>query len=294
MLRRECGRLLSKCTTLRVGGPVSSWLEAEDIKDLLEAIKAAEDEKKDITLIGRGSNILARDQGFDGIAVCLGKGFNFIETEEYPVVRVGAGTPVSLLVRKTAESGLTGCEFLAGIPGTFGGALFMNAGVRDIENPRKMIEVKDIILDVDVLDVKNRKRRTLKKEDIKFKYRSSGLDGRCIISGRLNLDEADRGWIEDRIGRYMKKREWISALGFPSAGSVFKNPDSSRPAGRLIEECGLKGMRVGGAEISKAHANFIVNVGGATSDDIMQLIGLAKERVNEKFGIDLELELKII
>ncbi|MBU1887632.1 MAG: UDP-N-acetylmuramate dehydrogenase [Candidatus Omnitrophica bacterium] len=294
MLRREYGKLLSRHTTLKIGGPVFCWIEPENINDLLSAITIAGDLQKDLAIIGAGSNILAREQGFDGIAVYLGRGFDFIEKEEDDIVKVGPGLPVSLLVKKTAEWGLTGCEFLAGIPGSFGGALFMNAGARDIEDPGRMREVKDIVVDVDVINVKNIKKETLKRKDIPFTYRSSGLDGGCVISGRLKLEKAGEEIIRKKIESFVKSREWMKKLGFPSAGSVFKNPDSAMPAGRLIEESGLKGARVGGAEISKAHANFIVNTGGATSKDVMELIELARKNVRDKFGIELELELKLI
>lgn len=294
MLKHEYGKLLSGYTTLKVGGPAFCWLEPENINDLLEAVELAEREKKDIVIIGGGSNILARGKGFSGIVIRLGKEFSFIDREKDNVVRVGAGLPLSLLAKKTAEWGLTGCEFLTGIPGSFGGALFMNAGVRDIEDPVRMLEVKDIILDADALDVRSRKRYILKKEDIGFAYRSSNLKERCVISGRLKLEKAGEDEIKERTGRFVKARQWIKALGFPSAGSVFKNPAGSKPAGILIEECGLKGARVGGAGISDSHANFIVNLGGASSDDVMSLIDLAKKKVKEKFDIDLELELKLL
>ncbi|MBU0759077.1 MAG: UDP-N-acetylmuramate dehydrogenase [Candidatus Omnitrophica bacterium] len=294
MLRREYGKLLSRHTTLKIGGPVFCWLEPENIGDLLDAIKIAKDTQKDLAIIGGGSNILASEQGFGGIAVYLGRGFDSIEKEGEDVVKVGAGVPLALLVKKAAEWRLAGCEFLAGIPGSFGGALFMNAGARDTEDPETMREVKDIVVDVEVINVKNIKKETLSRKDILFAYRSSGLDGKCVVSGRLKLNKDGREIIENRTRSFIKKREWIEKIGFPSAGSVFKNPDGAATAGRLIEKSGLKGVRVGGAEISKAHANFIVNIGGATSKDVMQLIELAKKKVSEKFGIDLELELKII
>lgn len=294
MLKREYGRLLSQYTSFKIGGPVFCWLEPEDLQDLLEILYVAEGLKKPVFFIGKGSNLLVNDSGFDGICVHLRKGFDVIEMEEGDIIRVGAGCPVPVLVNKTVEWGLTGCEFLAGVPGSFGGALFMNAGVRDVQNPERMLEVKDIALDIDVVDIKNRERETLRKEDIGFGYRSSGLDGKCIISGRLKLDKSDRGIIRENISHFLEKRKWMQGLGFPTAGSVFKNPICNEPVGRLIEECNLKGTRIGGAEISRAHGNFIVNVDNASAGDVIGLIELAKRRVKEKFGIDLELELKLI
>jgi UDP-N-acetylmuramate dehydrogenase len=294
MLKREYGRLLSGCTTLKIGGPVFCWLEPGNIDDLFEAVDLARGEGKKITVIGRGSNILARGEGFDGIVMRLGQGFGFINKEDDDIINVGAGLPLSLLVKKTAEWGLTGCEFLAGIPGSFGGALFMNAGVRDAKDPSRTLEVKDLILDAEVLDLMTGKKHVIKKDDMGLTYRSSKLEGKCVISGRLKLKESVGDEIRNRTESFVKTRQWIESLGFPSAGSVFKNPAGPRSAGMLIEQCGLKGARIGCAGISDTHANFIVNLGGAGSDDVMSLIDLAKKKVKERFGIDLELELKLL
>ena len=294
MLRYEYGKLLSHHTSLRIGGPAFCWLEPENFNDILEATQVAETNGKVLTIIGKGSNILAQDKGFDGVLINLGRHFDYIEREGDEVVRIGAASAISRLVKESAEWGLAGCEFLSGIPGSFGGAVFMNAGVRDVEDKDMLREIKDIILDLDVIDLKDRKRKKLDRSNIDFTYRSSGLDGKCILGARIRLQKDGRIAINNRIRSFMKKREWIQELGFPSAGSVFKNPDNNNPAGRLIERCGLKGMRIGGAEISRIHANFIVNTGGATSKDALDLIDLAKNTVKEKFGIELELELKVI
>jgi len=287
-------RNLSDHTSLKIGGPVFRWLEPETLDDILQAISIAEKAKKGLAVIGKGTNILAHDKGFDGVLVKLGKGFDYIEKEEDGAVRVGAATPISRLVKKCAEWGLGGCEFLAGIPGSFGGALFMNAGVRDACDAEKYREIKDIVLDVDVWDLRDIKRRTLSRADIDFSYRSSGLDGKCIISARIMLQKAQESAIIKGMDSYMKKRQWMQKLKSPSAGSVFKNPDSANSAGMLIEKCDLKGRRIGGAEISALHANFIANTGNASSKDVLDLIELAKKTVKQKFNIDLELELKLL
>lgn len=294
MLKREYGKRFSECTSLRIGGPVFCWLEAGDLDGVLEAISIAEEKHKPLAVIGRGNNILAQGKGFDGVVVSLGKGFDGIEIGYGGMVKVGASVAISRLVRECVKSGLTGCEFLAGIPGSFGGAVFMNAGVRDIEDSKKYNEVKDIIVEVDVLDLKNRKRQQIKKSDIEFGYRSSGLDGKCILASRIKLEKDKGSAINKRISSYMEKRKWIRALGLATAGSIFKNPDSASPAGRLIEECGLRGRVIGGARIFEGHGNFIVNTDSASSDDVLELIKLARKNVKEKFGIDLELELKLI
>lgn len=294
MIKRESGKLLSDCTTFKIGGPVSFWLEPEDFDDLLEAVSIAENSNRQLAIMGKGSNILAGDSKFDGVIINLGRGFSYIEDEEGGMLRVGAAVSISRLLKECTRSGLTGCEFLAGIPGSLGGAVFMNAGVREVQDAGRLREIKDIILEVDVLDLKDKKRKALKRKDIDFSYRSSGLDGKCVLGAAIKLKKDKEDAVKRRIDSFMKKREWIQRLGFPTAGSIFKNPDSENTAGRLIEQCGLKGRRAGGAEISRIHANFIVNTGGAMAKDVLELIELAKRSVKQKFGIDLELELKVI
>ncbi|MBU4311382.1 MAG: UDP-N-acetylmuramate dehydrogenase [Candidatus Omnitrophica bacterium] len=291
---REYGKMLSGCTSLRIGGPVFCWVEAEDVDAVLEALGLAEEARKPVVVLGRGSNVLAQASGFDGVVVRLGKGFDSVEVEGTGVVKVGAAVAISRLVNESARAGFSGCEFLAGIPGSFGGAIFMNAGVRDIKNPEKYNEVKDIIIDVDVLDLKTRKTQNIKRREIDFKYRSSGMDSKCVLGARIRLKKDKGEAIEKKINAYMEKRKWMRATGMLTAGSVFKNPDSARPAGKLIEECGLKGRAIGGARISGEHANFIVNTGSASSDDVMELVELARKNVRQRFGIDLELELKVL
>ena len=170
----------------------------------------------------------------------------------------------------------------------------MNAGVRQMKDLGQHNEIKDIIVDVDVLDFADRKTKRLKRDKIGFSYRSSGLRGKCILAARIRLENDKKTAIINRMDSFMKGRRWIQGLGFPSAGSIFKNPEGKDPAGRLIEACGLKGKRIGGAEISTVHANVIVNTGGATSRDVSGLIELVRSRVKNRFGIELELELEIM
>ncbi|MFC1620786.1 UDP-N-acetylmuramate dehydrogenase [Candidatus Omnitrophota bacterium] len=294
MLKRNYRRLLSRHTSLRIGGPAFCWLEPEGFDDILEAISLAGLDNRSLTVIGNGTNLLAQDKGFDGLIMNLGGKFDSIEKETNEIVMVGAATPIAQLVNRCAEFGLSGCEFLSGIPGSFGGSVFMNAGVRDIGNPGACREIKDIIVDVDVVDLKDKTRKNIKADEIGFRYRSSGLDGKCILGARIRLEKEATSVINGRIDSFMKTRQWIQKLSFPSAGSVFKNPDASTPAGKLIDECGLKGAQAGGAEISRVHANFIVNTGNAMAKDVLELIRLAKGAVKGRFDIDLELELKII
>jgi len=285
---------LSGHTSFRIGGPAYCWVEPENPEGVLEAVNFVESKNKKFIIIGSGTNLLARDEGFDGAVIHLARGFEKIEIEKEAVVRVGAGLSAGKLVKYVFDNGLAGCEFLAGIPGNLGGAIFMNAGVRSLKNPDVFIEIKDIVLDVEILDLKDKKIKVLGRKDIDFKYRASGLDGKIILGARLKLEKCGKEDIENKIKAFNKKRDWLAKIGFPNAGSVFKNPGPDKSAGMLIESCGLKGKRIGDAEISKLHANIIVNLGNAAAKDVSGLIDLARTSVKQKFGVDLELELKII
>ncbi|MBU1006894.1 MAG: UDP-N-acetylmuramate dehydrogenase [Candidatus Omnitrophica bacterium] len=293
-MKREYGKILAGYTSFGIGGPAFCWAKAESVDDILEAVAIAEKAGKPLVTIGRGSNILISDKGFDGVLLNLGEDFNYIKINDNGSVKAGAGLSLSRLVKECPVAGLAGCEFLAGIPGSLGGAIFMNAGVRDAENPAELKEIKDIVLSIEVVDLIDKKIKRLGKEEIGFSYRSSGLFGKCVISADIKLQKGEKGVVEDRVSSFMKKRSWIGKLGFSTAGSIFKNPANDKPAGRLIEECGLKGKRLGNAEISGAHANFIVNRGAAASEDILGLIDLAKKSVRDRFNIELELEIKVI
>ena len=286
--------LLLNRTGLRIGGPAFCWIEPGDVEEILEAISIAEANRKTLIVVGKASNILFKDQGFDGVIINLGDGFDFIEKEGTEVLRVGAAVSLACLIEWCADSGLSGCEFLSGIPASFGGAIFMNAGVRQVKGLGEYNEMKDIIVDVDVLDFGDRKTKRLKLDEIGFSYRFSGLGRKCILSARIKLENDKKSAIINRMDSFMKGRRWIQGLGFPSAGSIFKNPEGKDPAGRLIEACGLKGKRIGGAEISTVHGNVIVNTGNATSRDVLGLIELVRSRVKNRFGIELELELEIM
>ncbi|MCX5693056.1 MAG: UDP-N-acetylmuramate dehydrogenase [Candidatus Omnitrophica bacterium] len=285
---------LSRHTSFKIGGSAYCWAQPENPKGVLEAVSFAESKNKKFSVIGKGTNLLVKDEGFDGVIICLTKGFEKREKEGEEIIKIGAGLSAAKLVKYALDLGLGGCEFLTGIPGNVGGAIFMNAGARSLEDPAKFDEIKDILLDAEVLDLKSGKIKTLSRKDIDFKYRYSGLDGKVILGARLKLKKDKKENIEDKIKAFNKKREWFIKIGFPNAGSIFKNPCLDKPAGMLIESCGLKGRRIGGAEISKVHANIIVNLGRAKANDVLGLIDLAKTSVRQKFGMDLELELKIL
>lgn len=285
---------LSRHTSFRIGGPAYCWLEPEDVDGILEAVSFAKNKNKKIIIAGKGTNLLVKDEGFDGVIIHLARGFDKQEIEDEVIIKAGAGLSAAELVKYAFDEDLSGCEFLTGIPGNLGGAVFMNAGVRSLEEPYRFIEIKDIILDAEILDLKDKKIKTLDRKDMDFQYRSSGLDGKIILGARFKLRKGKKEYIRDRIRAFNKKRGWLAKIGFPNAGSVFKNPEPAKPAGMLIESCGLKGRRIASAEISKVHANIIVNLGKATAEDVLGLIDLARASVKQKFGVDLELEIRII
>jgi UDP-N-acetylmuramate dehydrogenase len=285
---------LCRHTSFGIGGPAFCWAGPEDFKQLLEAIYLAETKNKPFVIFGSGTNLLVSDEGFNGVVIHLGEGFDSIKRDTGDVIKAGAGLTLAALIKYAYEEGLAGCEFLTGIPGDFGGAVFMNAGVRSLEDPERFNEIKDIIVDIEVLDLADKKIKILEKKDIDFRYRFSGMDGKIILGSRIKLERDKKVNIKNKMHSFNKKRGWIKKIQFPSAGSVFKNPDNKKPAGMLIESCGLKGKRIGRAEISDAHANIIVNLGRATAKDVLGLIDLARDRVREKFGIELQLELRII
>ncbi|MDP2922056.1 MAG: UDP-N-acetylmuramate dehydrogenase [Candidatus Omnitrophota bacterium] len=286
--------LLSGHTSFRIGGPAYYWAEPENIESVLEAVSLAEDKNKRLLVVGKGTNLLVKDEGFDGVIISLAGDFEKIEKGQGGSIKAGAGASVSKLVKYAFEEGLGGCEFLSGIPGSLGGAIFMNAGVRAIDSPDKFEEIKDILTSLEALDLKDKKIKILDRKDVDFGYRHSGLSEKIILGARFSLKKDKKENIRERISAFNKKREWLAKIGFPNAGSIFKNPASNKPAGMLIESCGLKGKRIGGAEISSAHANVIMNVGKATAKDVLSLMDLARIQVKQKFGIDLEPELKIV
>ncbi len=276
---------LSKLSSFRVGGKGDLVVFPKDLDDLILLRRRALEKRIPLTLIGFGSNLLIRDGGVRGVTVILRKGFNYIKVIGKRVI-AGGGASLQELAKETAKHSLSGLEFLAGIPGTLGGAVAMNAGT-------DKGEIKDSLIRITILDSSGEVAE-LKKGDIPFGYRKSGLpDGGIVVEAEFELKEGKReeieGAIESELERRRKKGEY---KGF-NAGSIFKNPEGCF-AGRLIEEAGLKGYRVGGAIVSNDHANFILNEGEATARDILELIAHVKDRVCKNSGLLLEEEIRII
>ena len=277
---------LSRHTTFRIGGPCEVWVEPEGMEDLIKIIKYASTEKRKVLIIGNGSNILARDGVFKGIVVRLsGKKFCQINIKG-TTITAGAGAQLGKVVGVSCKKGLKGIEGLAGIPGTLGGALYMNAGY--------VSKISDIIKSVKVIHRKNLKIKVLTRKDIKFGYRQSNLNMFIILELKLALKKEKPSLLLEKKEKLLELRRNEQPVEKPSAGCVFKNPAGKIRAAQYIDMLGLKGKRSGGVQVSKKHANFIVSKNGAKASDVLKLITLIKKNVKKRFKKDLVTEIKII
>lgn len=280
-------------TTFRVGGPAKFFIEPKDAHDLKLLLRLAKRYKIRLFVIGKGSNILVSDKGVDGLVLRLNAPYFKRLALKKNRLDIGSGALLNRIVIFAKEHGLSGIEFLAGIPGTLGGALMMNAGIsRGVEGKKPMAEnIGDIAEDIKVMDYDGN-IKILNKSEIKFGYRKSSLSRYIILSARIKLVEKNKQEIENRIKKYLGYRKITQDLSRPSAGCIFRN-SKGYSAGKLIDLCGLKGRRLGGAAISPKHANFILNLRAAHSRDILRLMDLARKKVNDKFNVGLEPEIKI-
>ena len=279
---------MSQYTTFRVGGNVEALYKAKNLEALKEMICFLMDEGISYLITGCGSNLLVRDGGLKGVAIILDGSFALIEhtTMAEPCIVAGAGLPLHKLVDFCTERGLAGVEFLAGIPGTVGGGVAMNAGSWGQE-------IKGVIGEITTLTG----RGIVEKRDslsLNFKYRGLDLNkGQIILNARLNLRFDKPALIRKKIISNIQRRKERFPFDMPSAGSIFKNPEGDY-AGRLTDAVGLKGKTIGGAMISSKHANFIVNKGNASSSDIFALMDLVIVKVREMFDIQLSTEIKVV
>jgi len=276
---------MSRHTSWKTGGEAQYFYIADDIDDLSDFMGCIP-EALSVTWVGLGSNLLVRDGGIPGVVISVIGVLNELECNEENEMRLGAGVTCAKAARFAAKQGLAGIEFLASIPGSIGGALAMNAGAYGGEIWRYVNQVETI----------NRKgeRQTYLKEQFEIAYRSVSLaDDEWFVSCLLELDVSDKDIVEKNIKDLLAKRADAQPLGQHSCGSVFRNPENDHAA-RLIDNCGLKGKKVGGAIVSDKHANFIINTGDATSSDIENLIELVQATVYEKHDIKLIPEVRII
>lgn len=279
---------LSEHTSFKIGGPAEVWAEPEDLEDLPNLLKYSAKKQIPIFTIGGGSNLLVGDEGTKGIALNLGSDY-FTEVEAGgSALMARAGANIARLVEVAVANGLGGLEFMTGIPGTVGGAVMMNAGC-------KGKSLGALISKVRVIDARSGRIYDLKREEIDFDYRRSGLEGYIILDIYLQLRKRPGLEIDKAMRRYLQMKRQSQELDLPSAGSVFKNPKGSLlSSGQLIELSGLKGRSVGAVQVSSKHCNFIVNRGRATAKDVMGLIEIIRRKVRSDHGIDLELEIKVI
>lgn len=293
-VERELGRRLkagvrrdepmSLHTSWGVGGPADYYLLPANSDELQEIIRFKNSSGLPLFVFGNGTNLLVREGGIRGLVVQIGPAFGYIRREGR-ALRAGSGTPMTALARAAAGEGLRGLGFAAGIPGTLGGALVMNAGAFGSYIGALVAEVSLILPEGE--------RARLGPENVIFGYRQSNL-GRLgvIVEALLELEQGDREALTEEVEHYFAERRRRHP-SLPSAGSVFRNPPGS-PAGGLIEAAGGKGLTAGGAAVSGKHANFIVNRGGASARDIEHLIERVREMVREKFGVELQTEVRIV
>jgi UDP-N-acetylmuramate dehydrogenase len=275
---------LALYTSFRIGGPATLLATPADGEDLKRALAFARSEGLPVQVLGGGSNTLVRDGGFRGMAICL-HAFQTLERRE-DAVAAGAGVRVSRLLAFCCRHGLAGLEMLSGVPGTVGGAVWGNAGAWGGATA-------DALTSVEVVTAAG-EERTLPRHEIPFRYRASGLPvGSVVTRATFALAPGDPIAIRHRISGYLVRRNASQPVEFRSAGSIFKNPPGEY-AGRLVERVGLKGTRIGNAMFSSKHGNYIVNLGGARAADVLALVALARERVRDAAGVDLELEVKVV
>ncbi len=281
----EAGVPLSAHTTFDIGGEAEHLARPRTLRELRALLRAAAAEGMAVRVLGGGSNLLVADEGVSGLVIVLA-GKELASLELLPgAVRCGAGVKLARLVREAADAGLSGAECLAGIPGTVGGALIMNAGGR-------YGFIGDLVREIRAVDLGGEAVR-LTREQAEFGYRSSGLEGLVLTECTLELTAEQPEVAKQRSRAALKEKRGAQPLSEKSAGCVFRNPADGPAAGELIEAAGFKGRCAGGAMVSSVHANYIVNTGGASCGDVLELVDGVREGVERATGVRLELEIEI-
>jgi UDP-N-acetylmuramate dehydrogenase len=285
--RVEFDAPLTRHTSLRIGGPADALATPRDREELARLLSVCHEFGLPTTALGAGFNALVLEGGIRGVVLRLKK-LRRIQRLDAHSISVEAGASHATITRYCVEHGLAGLEFGAGIPGTLGGWLAMNAGIG-------VREMKDVVREIETLDPSGASFSRIPRADLDFRYRAlEGLaPGTLIVSAVLTVEESERTRVRAEIDRLLAQRQATQPIDIPSCGSVFRNPPGDH-AGRLIEAAGLKGEREGAAEISTVHANFIVNHGGATAADVLGLIERARAAVEEATGIQLETEVRLL
>ena len=279
---------MSKHTSFKVGGPAEIFIKIYSIEELKNIINISKENNIPLHVIGNGSNILVKDEGICGIVCKLNLKDIIIErNENKAIITVGSGVSLGFLAQKLLKEEITGFEFASGIPGTIGGAIRMNAGAYGKE-------IKDIVIETKYMDMDGHIQK-ISNEEHKFTYRNSifGKEKYIILETTLGLQYGNKDEIKSQMDEYSKLRKEKQPIEYPNAGSTFKRGEDFITA-KIIDECGLKGYKIGGAQVSTKHAGFIVNTGNATAQDIINLIEHIKKTVHEKMGKQIELEIEIL
>ncbi len=276
-----------KHTTFRVGGPALRYVSVNSADEVTSVMNSLKGIGADILVLGHGSNVLVSDSGYDGLVLELGQQFSDVEIDG-TTIKARAGIMLGQLAILARDSSLTGLEFAAGIPGTLGGAICMNAGAYGSE-------MKDVVVSATLYDADSGRTLELTNEELDLSYRHSIVKdkGYIVLSVRIKLEQADRASIDERMNDLATRRREKQPLEYPSAGSTFKRPEGFY-AGVLIQESGLKGYSVGDAQVSLKHAGFIINKGHATAEEIYHLIREVREKVYSDSGVMLEPEVVFV
>lgn len=279
---------MSKHTTFKIGGPAECFIKIDNIDDLKEILSFVKENKVPLTVVGNGSNLLVLDNGIKGITTCIKlEGIELKEENDFYILKVASGEKIGKVARMMCSKEISGMEELLGIPGTIGGAIRMNA-----EAHKK--EMKDIVTKVTCVDYDGNIKK-FSNEEMKFEYRKSLLkeEKYIVLEVELKLQKGKKEEIQEKIEKYSRYRKEKQPMEYPSAGSTFKRGDDFITA-KLIDDAGLKGYSIGGAEVSTKHSGFIINKGNATAKDVLDLVKYVKEEVYNKFGKVIELEIEVV
>lgn len=283
---------MSKHTSFRVGGNADAYIIVQNKENLIEVLKIAKEYNLPITIVGNGTNLLVKDNGIRGLVInYASSNFEIIDANKVDEckIKVDSGVKNGVLAQFLLKNELTGFEFAAGIPGTIGGAIYMNAGAFGGE-------IANIVESVTYISLKDLKVYTLKNEQCEFAYRTSIFEqdeDKIILEAIFNFKKGKKEEIAQKMDEFRNKRLSSQPLDKPSAGSTFKRGENFITA-KLIDECNLKGYKIGGAQVSEKHAGFIINTGNASAKDIIDLIEYVKTKVYEKFGVEIKPEVRVI
>ncbi len=282
----QCSEVLAGHSTFRIGGPADWFVRPDNKEKLCRVVEICKRYEMPYYFLGNGSNILFGDEGYRGVMIDTTALGNAI-TQDGALVRVSAGCGLAKLCLFARDNGLSGLEFAYGIPGTVGGAVYMNAGAYGGE-------IKDVLVDAEVLEADGTVH-TVSAEELELSYRHSKLEetGGCVLSAGFRLASADPAQIREKMDGFLAQRREKQPLDKPSAGSTFKRPQGAFAAA-LIDQCGLRGFQVGGAAVSEKHCGFVVNLGGATCADVEELCRQVAAIVKEKTGFTLEKEVRVV